>query len=167
MSGIDWPILSINPYDEYQQIPVSYTDPAYGQVLKVHTSWRMEACVPNDMPRRWKLFVQVCRLRLIHHFIWGLFSGLGQSCAVVYNLLDCCDAAKSDTYSNMWHVHGLSSVLRQPIHSIYPQANLSYRPFYNKLIQPREQVAQSIKQNVPLLIMWTKADVKWTPLNRH
>ena len=34
--------------------------------------------------------------------------------------LDCCDAAKSDTYSNMWHVHGLSSVLKQPIHSIYP-----------------------------------------------
>ena len=74
--------------------------------------------------------------------------------------LDCCDAAKSDTYSNMWHVHGLSSVLKQPIHSIYPEANLSHRPLYNKLINPRAQAGQSVRQSIPLLIMWTRADLE-------
>lgn len=81
--------------------------------------------------------------------------------------LDCCDAAKSGTYSNMWHVHGLSSVLKQPIHSIYPEANLCYKPFHNKLIEPRTQMCQSVE--VPLLIMWTRADliIQSTPLDMH
>ena len=81
--------------------------------------------------------------------------------------LDCCDAAKSNTYSNMWHMHGLSSVLKQPIYSIYPQANVRYRPFYNKRIQPRAQADGSICQTIPFLIMWTRVDVKWTPLDVH
>ena len=67
----------------------------------------------------------------------------------------------------MWDVHGLSSVLKRPIHSIYPKANLSYRPFYNKLIHPRAQVCQRLRQHVPLLFICTRTDLESTPLDMH
>ena len=31
--------------------------------------------------------------------------------------LDCCETTKNGTYSNLWHMHGLASVLKQPIQS--------------------------------------------------
>jgi hypothetical protein len=34
--------------------------------------------------------------------------------------LDCLDSTRLGTYSGMWHVYGLSSVLRAPLQSIYP-----------------------------------------------
>ena len=34
--------------------------------------------------------------------------------------LDCYTATKDGSYSNLWHMHGLAPVLRQPIKSIYP-----------------------------------------------
>ena len=74
--------------------------------------------------------------------------------------LDCCEATKSGTYSNLWHMHGLASVLKQPIRSIYPEVDERNRPFYHKVIQPREA-----GQLDPLIIMWTR--VLPIPLNKQ
>ena len=38
---------------------------------------------------------------------------------------ECLQATKDGVYSCMWHVHGLASVLKRPIISIYP--NFSHR----------------------------------------
>ena len=73
--------------------------------------------------------------------------------------LDCCETTKSGTYSNLWHMHGLASVLKQPIQSIYPEVGERNRPFYHKVIQPRQAC-----QLIPLIIMWTGALP--TPLNK-
>ena len=34
--------------------------------------------------------------------------------------MDCQEAATDGTWCNMWHIHGLASVMRRPIMSIYP-----------------------------------------------
>ena len=73
--------------------------------------------------------------------------------------LDRCETTKSGTYSNLWHMHGLASVLKQPIQSIYPEVGERNRPFYHKVIQPRQAC-----QLIPLIIMWTRALP--TPLNK-
>ncbi|KAM8921289.1 vertnin [Pelodytes ibericus] len=41
------------------------------------------------------------------------------------------------TFSNMWHVYPLASVLQACIYSIYPERNQSIRPYFNRLIHPR------------------------------
>ncbi|MEE6519994.1 hypothetical protein FKM82_017768 [Ascaphus truei] len=41
------------------------------------------------------------------------------------------------TFANMWHVYALASVLQANVYSIYPQRNLSIRPYFNRLIRPR------------------------------
>ena len=60
-------------------------------------------------------------------------------------------------------MHGLASVLKQPIRSIYPEVGEQNRPFYHKVIQPREAC-----QLDPLIIMWTRAlpiplNKRWQP----
>lgn len=41
--------------------------------------------------------------------------------------LDCIASTRVDEWSNMWHVHGLASVLRTTITSIYPEVNSRIR----------------------------------------
>ncbi|KAM4663513.1 vertnin [Discoglossus pictus] len=43
------------------------------------------------------------------------------------------------TFSNMWHMYALASVLKANIYSIYPQRNSSIRPYFNRLIHPRNE----------------------------
>ena len=69
--------------------------------------------------------------------------------------LDCCDATKSGTYSNLWHMYGLASVLKQPIASVYPEVNPGLRPLYHKTLSPRR--IADIKCSLPYVIMWTRA----------
>ena len=45
---------------------------------------------------------------------------------------DCSESAKLGVYSNMWHIHGIASIFRQPVMSIYPDVNSRIRPFYNE-----------------------------------
>ena len=79
---------------------------------------------------------------------------------------DCCDTTKLGTYSNLWHMHGLASVLKQPVQSIYPDINPYIRQFYHKMLIPRG--AENVPHEIPYVIMWTRAislpfDASWTP----
>ena len=63
-------------------------------------------------------------------------------------------------------MHGLATVLRQTIMSLYPDVNARIRGAYHKEIIPR--VCDSSKPNMPCIIMWTRAsprplDHTWQP----
>ncbi|CAK6431919.1 unnamed protein product [Pipistrellus nathusii] len=63
-----------------------------------------------------------------------------------------------DSFSNVWHLYALASVLQRNIYSIYPMRNLRIRPYFNRIIRPRRC------DHVPatLHIMWAGQ-----PLTRH
>ncbi|ELV09888.1 vertnin [Tupaia chinensis] len=42
-----------------------------------------------------------------------------------------------NSFSNVWHLYALASVLRRNIYSIYPMRNLKIRPYFNRVIRPR------------------------------
>ena len=50
---------------------------------------------------------------------------------------ECLQTTKDGVYSCMWHVHGLASVLKRPIISIYPDFNRRYRALFNRECNPR------------------------------
>ena len=79
-------------------------------------------------------------------------------------ILDCLETTKESTYCNMWHVHALSSVLKSPVRSIYPNCNHYVREL---LVMPRERGA-STSHNEPIHIMWTRVSAMvgsgpWSP----
>ncbi|XP_004311560.1 vertnin [Sagmatias obliquidens] len=41
------------------------------------------------------------------------------------------------SFSNVWHLYALASVLQRNIYSIYPLRNLKIRPYFNRVIRPR------------------------------
>ncbi|XP_019495859.1 PREDICTED: vertnin [Hipposideros armiger] len=41
------------------------------------------------------------------------------------------------SFSNVWHLYALASVLKRNIYSIYPMRNLKIRPYFNRIIRPR------------------------------
>ncbi|XP_007939562.1 vertnin [Orycteropus afer afer] len=41
------------------------------------------------------------------------------------------------SFSNVWHLYALASVLQHNIYSIYPMRNLKIRPYFNRVIRPR------------------------------
>lgn len=51
-------------------------------------------------------------------------------------MIDSVETTKIGTYSNIWHVYALPSVLGSAIRSAYPEYNLRIRPLFNKVIQP-------------------------------
>ena len=69
---------------------------------------------------------------------------------------DCLETTQSGTYCNMWHVRALSSVLRLPVRSIYPDYNHYIRPLLNRVVMPRKEVQCNAEQ-CPINIMWTRA----------
>ena len=72
-------------------------------------------------------------------------------------IFDCLETTKDCTYCNMWHIHALSSVIRRPIRSVYPDYNQYIRPLLNRLIAPREWEEGSINpHNASLIVMWTR-----------
>ncbi|XP_077606795.1 vertnin [Crocuta crocuta] len=42
-----------------------------------------------------------------------------------------------NSFSNVWHLYALASVLQRNIYSIYPMRNLKIRPYFNRVIRPR------------------------------
>lgn len=68
----------------------------------------------------------------------------------------------NSTFS-MWHVHGLASVLKTSVTSIYPEFNIRYRSIFNQECHLRNSPATKNK----LYIMWTRAspcpERSWTP----
>ncbi|XP_012511595.1 PREDICTED: vertnin [Propithecus coquereli] len=62
------------------------------------------------------------------------------------------------SFSNVWHLYALASVLQRNIYSIYPMRNLKIRPYFNRVIRPRRC------DHVPstLHIMWAGQ-----PLSSH
>ena len=50
---------------------------------------------------------------------------------------DCIETTKAGTYCNMWHIYALSSVLKFPIRSIYPEHNQYIRPQMHKTVTPQ------------------------------
>ncbi|KAM4853230.1 vertnin [Thomomys bottae] len=41
------------------------------------------------------------------------------------------------SFSNVWHLYALASVLQRNVYSIYPMRNLKIRPYFNRVIRPR------------------------------
>ncbi|XP_054422980.1 vertnin [Pteronotus mesoamericanus] len=41
------------------------------------------------------------------------------------------------SFSNVWHLYALASILQRNIYSIYPMRNLKIRPYFNRIIRPR------------------------------
>ncbi|XP_055291336.1 vertnin [Moschus berezovskii] len=41
------------------------------------------------------------------------------------------------SFSNVWHLYALASVVQRNIYSIYPLRNLKIRPYFNRVIRPR------------------------------
>ena len=74
--------------------------------------------------------------------------------------LDCLETAKAGSYSNMWHVHAVASVLQRPVTSIYPNKNSRIRPLFNKVVSPRILDNNLTEVSIPLLIMWTTTHTK-------
>ena len=80
---------------------------------------------------------------------------------------DCLNTTKSGAYSCMWHVHGLASVLKRPVVSIYPDFNPRYRSLFNRECQPR--TTSAYRSDTRALIMWTttkrgpKGTFTWSP----
>ena len=74
-----------------------------------------------------------------------------------------CIATRMDTYSNLWHIHALSSVVGSAIRSVYPEHNYRIRPMFNKIIYPRVQNPR----NSCITIMWTRTSCprtqSWSP----
>ena len=69
--------------------------------------------------------------------------------------LDCIESTQLGTYANMWHIYALSSVLKQPIRSVYPQTNQRMRPAFHRVVKPRDGDLQHTP-NRPITIMWTR-----------
>lgn len=84
---------------------------------------------------------------------------------------DCMETTKHNSWSNMWHVHALASVIKHPIQSIYPEYNNRIRPVFNKLVIPRESQEPAITCNNKFVVMWTRVqpaavsrtDTTWSP----
>ncbi|XP_042202114.1 vertnin [Callorhinchus milii] len=57
------------------------------------------------------------------------------------------------TFSNMWHIYALASVLQRDVYSIYPMSNMKIRPYFNRIIRPRAR-AGSACQSQTLHVMW-------------
>ena len=74
---------------------------------------------------------------------------------------ECMDTTKLDTYCSMWHIYALSSVLKCPVFSVYPEKNPYVRQFNHKVVQPWV-AASSSKQ--PLHIMWTRTTSAMTDI---
>ncbi|XP_021078888.1 vertnin isoform X2 [Mesocricetus auratus] len=41
------------------------------------------------------------------------------------------------SFSNVWHLYALASILERNIYSIYPMRNVKIRPYFNRVIRPR------------------------------
>lgn len=41
------------------------------------------------------------------------------------------------SFSNVWHLYALASILERNIYSIYPMRNVKIRPYFNRVIMPR------------------------------
>lgn len=41
------------------------------------------------------------------------------------------------SFSNVWHLYALASILQRNIYSIYPMRNVKIRPYFNRVIRPR------------------------------
>ena len=64
---------------------------------------------------------------------------------------DCLDTVNIGSFSGMWYIYAVSSVLQTPIHSIYLEFNFKYRNGFHKLVFPRET------HRYEFVIMWTHA----------
>ena len=70
-------------------------------------------------------------------------AGHGESLALIAEEVfqkDCIDTPHKGSFSTMWHVTALASILRTCVMSIYPDFNRRIRPVYHKLIYPRPEI---------------------------
>ena len=90
----------------------------------------------------------------------------GGSIAETVFELDCMETPVTGTYSTMWHVHALSSVLKLTIHSVYPNVNCRIRTAFHKVVAPREECSSNIFKH-DFIIMWTSTSKAsgtiWSP----
>ena len=67
--------------------------------------------------------------------------------------IDCQETTTDGTWCNMWHIHGLASVIRRPIMSIYPEVQDRIRPSLHRKVFPRMDEA---RDQPYCMIMWTR-----------
>ena len=54
--------------------------------------------------------------------------------------LECESTPKNGSWSSMWHVHAISSVLKRPVFSVYPKMNERTRSVFHRNVFPRLEV---------------------------
>jgi len=82
--------------------------------------------------------------------------------------LECLSTPRNGSWSSMWHVYAIASVLKKPIFSVYPKTNERTRPAFHKNVSPRLEALSQRSDVVPVVIMWTHTHNKvcsttWTP----
>ena len=82
--------------------------------------------------------------------------------------LECLSTPQNGSWSSMWHVYAIASVLEKPIFSVYPKTNERTRPAFHKNVSPRLEALSQRSDVVPVVIMWTHTHNKvcsttWTP----
>lgn len=68
---------------------------------------------------------------------------------------DCLATTKTGTFSSMWHIQALASVVVCNIHGVYPNVAPTIRSVVNVVVHPRTAVA-SVSELVGYIIMWTR-----------
>ena len=82
--------------------------------------------------------------------------------------IDCIATTKVDEWSNMFHVHGLASVLSTTIVSVYPKVNQRTRQLFHCHVPPRISDRDQ-RDSIPLIMMWThlsdipRENMQWSP----
>ena len=67
--------------------------------------------------------------------------------------IECQETATDGTWCNMWHIHGLASVMRRPIMSIYSEVQDRIRPSLHRKVFPCMDEARCQSY---CMIMWTR-----------
>ena len=63
--------------------------------------------------------------------------------------LECLSTPQNGSWSSMWHVYAISSVLKRPIISVYPDSNERTRPAFHRNVFPRLGVQSQARDVVP------------------
>ena len=70
--------------------------------------------------------------------------------------LDCIDTPRIGSFSGMWHIYALASVLKSEIQSVYPKLNAQIRSAYHRVAYPRESTPKTTDHD--FVIMWTRVE---------
>lgn len=69
---------------------------------------------------------------------------------------------KINTYMGIWQIHGLASVIKRPVFSVYPNlGHINVRRDLNRIVTPRNMTDENINSS-PVHIMWSSTRMDMT-----